>query len=133
MESKEVKSPRAFTSSSVPNSSSTSAMSVALAIESHSAVFEVFAFARVPLVNAGNTVEKHFIRLLRTSSIRVLRGPSDLSRASCSIACLHLVTATASHHRQKGMHTMHSRSRASDEAPHRGPCTSMDKPDNPVN
>src|ERR1700688_1243861 len=77
MESKEGKSPRAFTSSSVPNSSSTSAMSVTLAIESHSAVFEVFAFARVPPVSAGNTVEKHFISLLRTSSIHVLRGPSS--------------------------------------------------------
>lgn len=54
----------------VPNSSSTSAMSVTLAMESHSAVFVVFAFATAPLVSAGNSEDKHFISLLRTSSIR---------------------------------------------------------------
>jgi hypothetical protein len=41
MESKEVNSPRALISSSVPNPSSTSAISVTLAMESHSAVFVV--------------------------------------------------------------------------------------------
>src|ERR1700676_2382885 len=46
MESNVVNSPRALTSSSVPNPSSIKAKSVTLATESHSTVFVVFAFAR---------------------------------------------------------------------------------------
>src|ERR1700686_638726 len=131
MESNVVNSPRAFTSSSVPNSSSTKAKSVTLATESHSAVFVVFAFARALLGSAGNTEED-------TSSSDFARRPFVFSLSltdsfRCPFARLHLFMATAWHHHQKGMHTMPSRSRASDEALDHAPCTSMDKPGNLAN
>src|ERR1700730_18078360 len=131
MESNEFNSPRAFTSSSAPNSSSTKANSDTLASESHSAVFAVFAFARAPLGSAGNTVEKHLMRRLRASSIVFSMSRTDSFRPTAHGASP--IMATALHHHQRGMHTMHSPSRASGEAPDHAPCTSTDKPDNLVN
>src|ERR1700682_3951529 len=80
---------------------------------------------------ASHQATSHIVHLCSPCSF-VTHSPRTTHRAPLFVR-RQVFKATALHHHQRGTHTKHSRSRASDAAPDHAPCKSTDTPDNFAN